>query len=271
MQGEYDENDISGQKRLFVFGTEFEENINPPDTETGVFYFSDISSGTPDFDGSDISVSIINGDDDFESDYRSSFYIGEHVPLSPPRLCNDNGRVIVTFTELPFTSNSEFTLIRNNVSGGQSDICGTALQDGGFAGREFTIEDSCAFQEGESYQYFLDFSTSGDVYRTWDLGIVTYQSVEDENHFDIGFELGSNYPNPFNPVTEVPYTIGVPGDYTLEVYNMLGKRVLRYEMRSVSVGYHNQTIDMLGFSSGVYIYQLSGESTCLKNNMLFVK
>jgi hypothetical protein len=77
------------------------------------------------------------------------------------------------------------------------------------------------------------------------------------------YELGPNYPNPFNPSTTITYTLGNTGPIRLVVYNVLGQivRVLRDGV--VAVGKHAVEWDGRDgkggtVGSGVYFYQLRG-------------
>ena len=47
------------------------------------------------------------------------------------------------------------------------------------------------------------------------------------------FALHNNYPNPFNPVTNITYDIPEATDVTLEIYNVMGQRV-----RTLAQGNH---------------------------------
>ena len=51
-----------------------------------------------------------------------------------------------------------------------------------------------------------------------------------------GFGLGQNYPNPFNPGTVIPYQLATDGYVRLEVFNLLGQRVVTLVDGAMSAG-----------------------------------
>ena len=51
------------------------------------------------------------------------------------------------------------------------------------------------------------------------------------------FALGQNYPNPFNPSTLIPYQLPAAGPVRLEVFNMLGQRVVQVSRWRTVGGY----------------------------------
>lgn len=71
-----------------------------------------------------------------------------------------------------------------------------------------------------------------------------------------GYVLRQNYPNPFNGSTTIRYGLPEPADVSLEVYNLTGQRVVRYQMQSVQPGYHTLQLRADDFASGVYLYML---------------
>jgi len=82
--------------------------------------------------------------------------------------------------------------------------------------------------------------------------------------------LGSNYPNPFNPSTTIDFTLGQPGQATLQVYNMLGEEVARLFDEQAEAGRIYQVkFDGSKMPSGVYFYTLSqGNQRLLKKFVL---
>ena len=95
------------------------------------------------------------------------------------------------------------------------------------------------------------------------------ESVINENGAPSVFSLNNNYPNPFNPTTEIQFSVAEEGMTTLTVYDMLGRVVETLVEEQLSAGEYTVTFNAKGLSSGVYIYRLrSGESVMTKRMML---
>ena len=83
-----------------------------------------------------------------------------------------------------------------------------------------------------------------------------------------------NYPNPFNPSTTINYSIPKAKDVTLEIYTLLGQKVVTLVDESQVAGKH--TVQWNGHnrsgrqvSSGIYFYKLvSGEYSSVKKMIL---
>ena len=75
------------------------------------------------------------------------------------------------------------------------------------------------------------------------------------------FSLGQSYPNPFNPATIIPYALAKTARVRLEVFNVLGQRVVtlvdaEQAAGSYAVRWNAQDGLGQGVASGVYIYRL---------------
>ncbi len=71
------------------------------------------------------------------------------------------------------------------------------------------------------------------------------------------FILEGAYPNPFNPETTIKYSLTVPADISLTVYDLRGAEILRTETSLVSSGTHVQQLSLTDRSSGVYLYRVT--------------
>ena len=93
--------------------------------------------------------------------------------------------------------------------------------------------------------------------------------------------LLSNYPNPFNPETWIPYHLAADADVTVTIYNLQGRLVRQLDLGLQEAGYYvdksraaywdGTNEDGESVASGVYFYKLdAGEFTASKR-MVVVK
>jgi hypothetical protein len=77
-------------------------------------------------------------------------------------------------------------------------------------------------------------------------------------HSDVpdAFGLEQNFPNPFNPVTTIRFSLAGTVDVNLAVYDILGRRVASLVNERKTAGVYEVRFDALGLSSGVYFYRL---------------
>ena len=100
--------------------------------------------------------------------------------------------------------------------------------------------------------------------------IVTAQEVPQAT------KLLGNYPNPFNPSTDIQYALSEDTHVTLRVYNMLGQEMATLVDEPQAAGYRsvvwNGRNDAGGtVASGIYIYKLSAGTFTETRRMLLVK
>ena len=73
------------------------------------------------------------------------------------------------------------------------------------------------------------------------------------------YALYQNYPNPFNPSTTITFDLKETSSVMLEIYNVLGERVLEVDYGTMSGGEYIRNIDLSSFASGVYFYRLTAQ------------
>ena len=89
------------------------------------------------------------------------------------------------------------------------------------------------------------------------------------------FELGQNFPNPFNPSTIIPYQLPAPTRVRLEIFNILGQRVTTLVDGERPAGFHTARWDATDASgravgAGLYFYRLKGGGVHLTRRMLLI-
>jgi hypothetical protein len=90
------------------------------------------------------------------------------------------------------------------------------------------------------------------------------------------FELLGNYPNPFNPVTEITFAAPRSGHVRLEIFNIIGQRVRTILDETVAAGRKAVTWDSTDdngqpVASGIYYCRLSTEDGIDVRKMTFMK
>ena len=73
-----------------------------------------------------------------------------------------------------------------------------------------------------------------------------------------GLHLEAVYPNPSAGGVTVPYSLDAPGSVTLEVLDLLGRRVAVLHEGPASAGPHQVQWEPTGVPSGVYLFRLTG-------------
>jgi hypothetical protein len=85
------------------------------------------------------------------------------------------------------------------------------------------------------------------------------------------FELHQNYPNPFNPATTIKYDLPYPAKVRIDVYNILGQRVLTLVDDNKPAGFHSIQLNAYQLASGMYFYTIKADQFVKIKRMLLVK
>ena len=86
------------------------------------------------------------------------------------------------------------------------------------------------------------------------------------------FALYGNYPNPFNPSTQISFSLPADGFASLRVYNILGQEVAILVDGYITAGRHTVTFESGNvLSSGVYVYELKFKDRVAVNKMILMK
>jgi len=122
----------------------------------------------------------------------------------------------------------------------------------------------------------------GDLVAASDGGsIKTYQVYNrDEDTKPVvipsGITLRQNYPNPFNVGTTIPYSLSQDAHVTIEIYNVLGRRVKvlvdEFKIRnSYEVFWDGSNINGEEVASGIYLYRMQAGDVTELRKMVLVK
>jgi bilirubin oxidase len=83
--------------------------------------------------------------------------------------------------------------------------------------------------------------------------------------------LHPNFPNPFNPVTKIQFSLKDETVITLTLFDMLGRNVMELAKGMYPSGTHSFMIQMNQFPNGVYFYRITTPEKQITNKMLLLK
>jgi hypothetical protein len=89
-------------------------------------------------------------------------------------------------------------------------------------------------------------------------------------------QLQQNFPNPFNPVTQIDFYLSHDENITLNIYNIRGQLVRELYSGDLSAGKHTLTWDGVDstykpVSSGIYLYRLNTSTESVIKKMTQIK
>ena len=130
----------------------------------------------------------------------------------------------------------------------------------GLSGASPYLADQWSLYQSITLKPFL-FSTEG--------GAPT--AVEAGEGVPEAFALHQNYPNPFNPKTTIVFDLPQPGDFSLTVYDVLGREVSVLASGAYPAGRFKAVWDATGFASGVYVYRLQAGTYSATKTLILQK
>ena len=71
-----------------------------------------------------------------------------------------------------------------------------------------------------------------------------------------GLLVAAAYPNPFRERATLPYALSVAAEVTLEVYDVIGRRVVSERQSAAAGGGHRFEVAASGLAAGSYLYRL---------------
>lgn len=156
----------------------------------------------------------------------------------------------------------ETPLFQNWPKEGRVSVANAIIESGSVSGEgalvTFTFKVLSEFEDNARFEIARGVVFDADQLQNpvITLGALDVQSTPTE------FALHQNFPNPFNPQTNIPYDLAEGGDVVLRIYNLLGQEVRTLVRERQAPGRY--TVQWTGMddrgvsvSSGIYFYQVS--------------
>jgi len=87
----------------------------------------------------------------------------------------------------------------------------------------------------------------------------------------LGFIFVQNYPNPFNARTTIEYALPEAGHVTIDVYDLLGRKIATLVDGYKDAGRHSVNWDAGTVASGIYFYKIQAGSNVEIRRMMLLK
>jgi hypothetical protein len=85
------------------------------------------------------------------------------------------------------------------------------------------------------------------------------------------FTLGQNFPNPFNPSTQIDFSIPRSSHVTLKIYDVLGKEVATLVEGARVAGTYTATWNAQNYPSGIYFYRFKAGSYTMTRKLILLR
>ncbi|MFH1851785.1 MAG: T9SS type A sorting domain-containing protein [Candidatus Neomarinimicrobiota bacterium] len=100
---------------------------------------------------------------------------------------------------------------------------------------------------------------------------VEYVTVDNAVAIPKSYRLLTNYPNPFNPETNIRFNVVSNGLVELVIYNALGQQVAELIKTEMEAGIHEIKFNASDLQSGVYFYRLTNGDVRMTKKLLYLK
>ena len=85
------------------------------------------------------------------------------------------------------------------------------------------------------------------------------------------FALGTNYPNPFNPTTVIPFSVAEASHVSIKVYDLLGRTVATLVDGTMSAGVHEVSFEAGSLPTGMYLVRMEASGQVYTQRMTLMK
>lgn len=141
----------------------------------------------------------------------------------------------------------------------------TTDREGNVIMMAFGYNDSVSFIAGQRYD------REGNVLSTIPTEIM-YTGRKINNTIRAGEQIQTNnYPNPFNPTTNISFNLPSEGFVELNIYDLSGRKIESLLNKNLIAGQHNVKWDASRYSSGIYFYRLRAGNQIITKKLVLVK
>lgn len=123
---------------------------------------------------------------------------------------------------------------------------------------------------------YVEYAYDSNIWNLYGRAVYSYiptnpSDIDDDAVSAKDFRLYANFPNPFNPSTEIKYKLASESIVSVKVFDITGSFLTELVNQLQGAGIHNITFNGAGLASGVYLYAITARSLDGKRNFSDVK
>lgn len=165
-------------------------------------------------------------------------------------------------------NNPDYVFSSNN--GGNDSVLSIRISQLDSIARDVgTVGDSVRLST-RIWGYLTPDSTASDnaiiitIHRT--VGITQISEI-----VPVKFALYHNFPNPFNPTTNIKFDVPELSNVKISIYDISGKEVASLVNKQMSAGSYTADWNATNFSSGIYFYRMTTDKFVETRKMMLIK
>ena len=108
--------------------------------------------------------------------------------------------------------------------------------------------------------------------------VVEIMAATNDGYIDVDYDIIPNefilkdiYPNPFNPVTNISFTLPYTMQVEINILDIQGRKIRNISSSSYVKGLNSVTVDANDLSSGIYFVELLAEDTKEYTKIMLLK
>lgn len=134
---------------------------------------------------------------------------------------------------------------------------------------DYSFLDSTATQGAWQYRlHQVDLNGTSHFFEPITVNVLT--DVQEPN-LPTEFALRQNFPNPFNPTTNIQFDLPGAEHATLKVYDIVGKELATLVNETRPAGRYNERFNASRLASGVYLYRLTTPSHSASKKLVVIR
>ena len=242
-------------------GPDYDEAISVFETEDKGFI---LCGSTASFGAGELDAYVIKTDSLGNIEWQKT-YVGPGYDEGRKIIKRDNGYLVMANTDGGLAGEMDYFIIWIDLNG--DTLLTRTYGDAG--------EDRC-FDVIEVDNYFLIAGADFSIASFSDASLLLIESGN--NPSDVKYDhtvseyfLSNAYPNPFNPETNIRFTLPEDGYTSLKIYNILGKEVKTLINEYKSRGSYTIKFNAEGLPGGVYFYKLSSKNFTETKKLILLK